>query len=169
MSGSLPLLSPTADTRLRAVTGPDLAEALAHASASPRLRTNLNVHRRLDDPIQRLFNVMQPGTYIRPHRHEPERWELFVILSGSAGVLTFDDAGVAREHIVLEPGSAWAVEIAGGTFHTAVALQSDTVLFEVKPGPYRALEDKDFAPAFPAEHSPDTTPLLATWKALLSL
>jgi mannose-6-phosphate isomerase-like protein (cupin superfamily) len=39
------------------------------ARASVRRRKNLNLHETLDDPIQRLCNAFEPGTYVRPHRH----------------------------------------------------------------------------------------------------
>ncbi len=41
----------------------------AEADALPRRRKNLNLHETLDDPIQRLCNAFEPGTYLRPHRH----------------------------------------------------------------------------------------------------
>ena len=46
-----------------------LDETQAKALQSPRLRMNYNFHERLDDPINRLLNAMEPGTYLRPHRH----------------------------------------------------------------------------------------------------
>ena len=46
-----------------------LDETTARAKQSPRLRMNYNFHEELDDPVNRLLNAMEPGTYIRPHRH----------------------------------------------------------------------------------------------------
>jgi cupin fold WbuC family metalloprotein len=52
-----------------------LTELLATAADSPRRRANHNIHPVLEDPVQRFFNAMQPGTYVRPHRHSmPPRW-----------------------------------------------------------------------------------------------
>ncbi len=152
---------------LRTIGRGDLAAALARSRTEVRRRANLNVHETLEDPIQRLFNVLQPGTYIRPHRHGPERWELFVILSGRAGVLVFDEQGKVTERTVLDPAGTRAVEIAGGRWHTAVALEDDTVLFEVKLGPYKKPEAKDFAPGFPAESDPRGSAVLMEWEHLL--
>ena len=42
-----------------------LDETQAKALQSPRLRMNYNFHERLDDPINRLLNAMEPGTYLR--------------------------------------------------------------------------------------------------------
>ncbi len=125
------------------------------ARSRERLRLNLNVHPRLDDPVQRLFNAMEPGTYVRPHRHAPDRWELFLILRGRAAVLEMDDHGTVTGRCDLAPaGASVAVEIPGGSWHTVVALDGGTLLFEVKPGPYAPLTDKDFAPWAPPEGAP---------------
>ena len=39
-----------------------LDETQAKALQSPRLRMNYNFHEKLDDPINRLLNAMEPGT-----------------------------------------------------------------------------------------------------------
>ena len=75
-------------------------ELIVSAASSPRLRSNENIHPSLDDPVQRFVNAMEPGTYVRPHRHQQEgRWELFVIISGAAAVLLFDDEGRVTERV----------------------------------------------------------------------
>lgn len=150
---------------MRAYASHDLEELSSRAAASPRRRANLNLHPRLDDPIQRMFNCFQPGTYVRPHRHDPERWELFVILRGRLGILTFDPSSAVTAHVVLAPGGTVAAEIPGGTYHTVVALEP-TVVMEVKPGPFRPLTDKDFAPWSPPEGDPAATSLVEAWSRL---
>ena len=60
-----------------------LDETQAKALQSPRLRMNYNFHEKLDDPINRLLNAMEPGTYLRPHRHlNPAKDEIFLLLRG---------------------------------------------------------------------------------------
>jgi cupin fold WbuC family metalloprotein len=139
-------------------------ETIAAARARERRRANLNVHLELDDPIQRMFNVLEPGSYVRPHCHEPERWEVFTILAGKAAAITFKTTGEIEGHAVIAPGVAWAVEIPGGTWHTILALAADTVLFEVKPGPFRPLIESDFAPWAPAEGTPEAAATLTGWR-----
>ena len=47
-----------------------LLDTLAQqASASPRKRKNHNFHPEAGDPIQRMLNALNPGTYVQPHRH----------------------------------------------------------------------------------------------------
>lgn len=126
----------------------------AEAAASPRRRCNFNLHPELADPVQRFLNAIEPGSYIRPHRHvEPTpRWELFVILCGAVAILTFDDQGRVTERIELDAqGPNVAAEIAPGDWHGLVALRAGTVLFEFKQGPYVPASAKDFAPWAPAE------------------
>jgi cupin fold WbuC family metalloprotein len=153
-----------AQAHLRLFDAAALRQTLANAAASPRKRANLNVHKTLEDPIQRMLNVFQPGTYVRPHRHEPHRFELFLVLSGRAGLLMFDEGGAVSESAVLEPGAVWAVELPGFVWHTVVSLAEDTALFEVKPGPYAPLTDKDFAPWAPSEDGPEAKTLLEVWR-----
>lgn len=151
--------------RMRVFDARTLAETAEASRSRVRRRANLNIHERLEDAIQRMFNVFQPESYVRPHRHEPERWELFTVLAGRACALTFDDSGAVADRALLEPGGTRAVEISGRTWHTLFALVPDTVLFEVKPGPFRPLEDKDFAPWAPREGTPAAGELLSHWQA----
>jgi len=154
----------TGDGRMKRFDATALRDTVARAAASPRRRANLNVHPALSDPVQRMLNVFQPGTYVRVHRHEPQRFELFLALSGRAAVLTFDDSGGVVECAVLDPVATWALELPGAVWHTVVALAPDTALFEVKPGPYRPLEDKDYAPWAPPDGSGEAAAALETWR-----
>ncbi|HPS78731.1 MAG TPA: WbuC family cupin fold metalloprotein [Thermoanaerobaculaceae bacterium] len=151
---------------MRSFATAELADLVQRARANPRLRANLNVHSELEDRVQRMFNCFQPSTYVRPHQHEPARWELFVLLSGRLGVLTFGEKGQVTGRTVLSPGSGTAVEIPGGITHTVVSLAPDTTVFEVKPGPFRPLTDKDFGPWSPVEGDPHAAILLWEWERL---
>lgn len=133
-------------------------ELIVSAASSPRLRSNENIHPSLDDPVQRFVNAMEPGTYVRPHRHQQEgRWELFVIISGAAAVLLFDDEGRVTERVEMSTeNGAIAAEVPPCRWHAVVCLASGTLLFEVKPGPYVKLTDKDFADWAPAEGRSDS-------------
>ncbi|MFP4614928.1 MAG: WbuC family cupin fold metalloprotein [Thiohalorhabdus sp.] len=123
------------------------------AQGRERLRANDNLHPELADPVQRMLNALEPGTYVRPHRHDdPPKWELFLALSGAAACLTFDEAGTVTERCEIRAGGPlYGVEIPAGAWHSVAALEPATVLFEIKPGPYAPLADKDFASWAPAE------------------
>lgn len=150
-------------TFAKTIDAPDLQALSATAAASPRLRKNLNLHPVLEDPVQRLFNALVPGTYVRPHRHDrADGWELMLAVRGAFSILIFDDAGVVLKRIDLAAtGGTVAVEIPARTWHAAVVMAPDTVMFEVKPGPYRAVEDKDFATWAPLESEAATERFVA--------
>ena len=79
-------------------------------------------------------------------------WELFLVLSGAAAVLTFDDNGTVTARTELWfGGEVQGVELPPGVWHSLVSLAPDTVLFEVKPGPYRPTGENDFAAWAPPE------------------
>jgi cupin fold WbuC family metalloprotein len=124
---------------------------IERARQSPRLRTNHNFHSSMEDNPHRFLNVMVRGTYITPHRHcDPPKSESFLVLEGEMAFFTFDDAGQLTSTRILGR-DALGVDIQPGVWHTMAVLTEHVVCFEVKPGPYSAANDKDFAPWAPRE------------------
>ena len=138
---------------MKRLTADILAALRAEAATNPRRRKNFNLHASPDDPIQRLCNAFEPGTYVRPHRHAAGGvWELFLVLGGRAAVLIFDDHGTVTARTELRSGGeVQVVELPPGVWHSLVSLAPNTVLFEVKPGPYRPTGENDFAAWAPPE------------------
>jgi cupin fold WbuC family metalloprotein len=121
------------------------------AVAAPRLRTHHNLHPGHDDPIQRMCMAMEPGTYVRPHRH-PDKWELLLIVGGDMRVLYFDNAGkVLTVSRLAVAGPTYGIETPAGTWHGIVTLAPATLVFECKAGPYVATLERDFAAWAPPE------------------
>ncbi|UCE90685.1 MAG: WbuC family cupin fold metalloprotein [Pseudomonadota bacterium] len=144
-----------------------LEELSRDAQSRERQRLNFNLHPALDDAVQRLCNAMEPATYVRPHRHpEAGKWELFTVLRGSLVALTFDDEGrvTSRTELSCE-GPDYIIEIPGNTWHTLLSNSPGTVAFEVKPGPYLQLSDKDFAAWAPTEGAPEVVGFLEWLRA----
>ena len=139
-----------------------LDELTGKAKESPRKRVNFNFHTDMNDPVQRLCNAIEPGTYIRPHRHaDPETCEVFVMLRGSAALLFFDDSGRVIDHSVLSAkGPVIAAEIPPKTWHAMASLESGTVFFEVKEGPYVKPDGLNVAGWAPDEGEPKTADLV---------
>ena len=127
------------------------------ARKSNRLRKNHNFHADYADPVNRMLNAFEPGTYVRPHKHEtPDKSEVFIVLTGKAVAVQFDETGSILEQAVLDHKSGvFGVEIPPRVWHTILSLASGTVLYEVKQGPYAPLEDKNFAVWAPEEGSPE--------------
>jgi len=132
-------------------------EVAAGAAASPRKRLNYNFHSGPNDNPHRFLNVLLQGTYIRPHRHlHPPKAETFLVLEGQAALLTFDEAGEVTARCELSHESlngSVGVDVAPGVWHTVVALTERVICFEVKPGPWEPVSDKEFASWSPAEGS----------------
>jgi cupin fold WbuC family metalloprotein len=135
------------------------------ARRSPRRREIHVFHEGDADPLQRMLNALQPGSYIRPHRHlDPPKSESVILLQGMLGFMSFAADGMPDEEsfLVLEQErGVHGCDIRPGIWHTIFALVPDTVVFEVKPGPYSPANDKDFAPWAPAEYSPQAAAYLA--------
>jgi len=133
-----------------------LDDLVAKAKASARLRANHNVHASLDDPVQRLFIAIEPGSYVQPHCHpEKQKWEFFMLVRGRLAALLFDEQGTVLRREELTPaGPVHGFEIPPNTWHCVVALEPGSVFFEVKQGPYTPLSDKGFAGWAPREGDP---------------
>ena len=111
------------------------------ALRAPRLRMNHNFHTREDEPVNRLLNAMEPGTYLPVHRHTapPKR----AVVDPSLGVYGFD--------------------IAPGVWHGSLVLEPGTVVFEVKPGPYVPVGAVDLAPWTPAADDAEAVGRFLAW------
>jgi cupin fold WbuC family metalloprotein len=108
----------------------------------------------MEDNPHRFLNVMMRGTYITPHRHHnPPKSESFLVVEGEVAFFTFSDAGqITGTHVLGR--DAIGVDIQPGIWHTMAVLTPHAICFEVKPGPYSAANDKDFAPWAPREGDP---------------
>lgn len=144
-----------------------LQKTANEARVSPRLRKNANFHPTDDFPAHRLINAMQPGSYVRPHRHlDPAKDETIVALQGRFGYLSFSAEGQIQEAIELTPtGPVLGIDIPHGTTHTILALEPNSVFFEAKAGPFIPLTEDEIAPWSPAEGSTEADALWATWRA----
>ncbi len=127
---------------------------IERARQSPRLRTNHNFHASMDENPHRFLNVLIRGTYIAPHRHKnPSKAESFLVIEGELAFFTFDDSGrIAGVHRLGR--DVIGIDIQPGVWHTVAVLTPHAVCFEVKPGPYSAANDKDFAHWAPREGDP---------------
>ena len=122
--------------------------------------------------MQRFLNVLQPGTYVRPHRHHRNGsgagFECFLVLQGAIGLLLFNGDGEVQQQLHLSAaGPTHGIEVEEDQFHTLVALEADSVIFELKQGPYQPAEDKNFLSGFPHEGTPEAAVQEAKWRDLL--
>lgn len=106
------------------------------AKASPRLRMNFNFHQSLDELCHRMLNAVEPGTEVPIHRH-PTKDESFVVLRGKVRSTTYNDDGSVIESVVLsQEDGLYGVDIPKGVWHKLESLESGSVVFECKEGPF---------------------------------
>ena len=126
----------------------------AQAKASPRLRMNYDLRNSASDGSQRMLNAIEPGSPLPIHRHRKSS-ETVVCLRGrlveeffaeqSGKAERYDDLErTCTERIELSPnGPVVALNIPAGQWHTVRALESGTVIMEVKDGPYEPTGEED--------------------------
>ena len=130
----------------------------AQAQASPRLRMNLDLRNSDGDSSQRMLNAIEPGSVVPIHRHQKTS-ETVVVLRGRVVEEYYDDAGEMVESFVLgdchvadaprndvldfaprnDVPVVYALNIPAGQWHTLRALESGTVILEMKDGAYEPI------------------------------
>lgn len=136
-----------------------LNKLTAQAQGNLRKRQHCNIHESYADPCQRLFNAIEPDSYIPPHRHATDpKDELLIAVRGSMALVTFDEQGIVTRVVRFGAdrsgdGSAVGAEVAANTWHTVIALEPGCVLLEVKAGPFDPNQPKNLAPWAPDESS----------------
>lgn len=132
---------------------------VTQAKKSPRLRQHSNIHLDYADPCQRLFNSIEPYSYIRPHHHGVET--LFAIRGLMALIMFNNDGAVEEIHRFgnnLSQSSQNIVvglEIPLDKWHTVVSLASGSILLEIKAGPFDPVMPKCLASWAPEEGTLD--------------
>ena len=121
-----------------------LDDLTAQAKASPRLRMNLDLRNSAEDQSQRMLNAIEPGSPLPIHRHQKSS-ETVVCLRGRLVEEYYDELErICTERIELSPnGPVVALNIPAGQWHTVQALESGTVILEMKNGKYEPLSDVD--------------------------
>ena len=126
------------------ITQQILDELTAQAKTSPRLRMNMDLRNGDGDTSQRMLNAIEPGSPLPIHRHQKTS-ETVVCLRGRLVEEYYDELErICTDRIELSPnGPVAAVNIPAGRWHTVKALESGTVILEVKDGSYEPISDAD--------------------------
>ena len=114
------------------------------AKAAPRLRMNMDLRNSDADQSQRMLNAIEPGSVVPIHRHQKSS-ETVVCLRGRLVEEFYDELErICTERIELSPsGPVVALNIPAGQWHTVQALESGTVILEMKNGAYEPLSEED--------------------------
>ena len=115
----------------------------AQAKESPRLRMNMDLRNSSADTSQRMLNAIEPGSVVPIHRHRATS-ETFVVLRGRVVEEFYSSSGTLEEVCkVSAAGEVCALNIPAGTWHTLKALESGTVILEMKDGGYEPISEDD--------------------------
>ena len=126
------------------ITQAILDQLTEQAKASPRLRMNMDLRNSADDQSQRMLNAIEPGSPLPIHRHQKTS-ETVVCLRGRLVWEFYDELErICTERIELSPnGPVVALNIPAGQWHTVKALESGTVILEMKDGKYEPIGEED--------------------------
>lgn len=121
-----------------------LDQLTEEAKSSPRLRMNMDLRNTTEDKSQRMLNAIEPGSPLPIHRHQKTS-ETVVCLRGRLVEEYYDELErICTDAIELSPnGPVVALNIPAGQWHTVRALESGTVIMEVKDGPYEPAGPED--------------------------
>ena len=115
----------------------------AQAKASPRLRMNLDLRNGPEDSSQRMLNALEPGTVLPIHRHHGSS-ETVEILRVKIRWIFYDDQGRITESTELRSdGDIRMLNVEKDRWHSLECLESGSVLYESKDGPYHPLEEDE--------------------------
>ena len=137
-----------------------------------RKRQHQNIHQHYNDSCQRLFNAIGVNSYIRPHRHSIDpKDECLIAVRGRMALLVFDDIGQVEQVIRFgaqtneaQQAISVGVNLPAGVWHTVIAEMPDSILFEVKSGPFNPEQAKEWAAWAPAENTPEAAEYLMELK-----
>ena len=129
------------------ITREIINQAIDASRKSPRKRIIFPFHKSLSDNLHRMLNVLQPHSYIQPHRHlNPPKAESIIVIRGELVYVEFNQKGDIKTFYRLSHESFnTGIDIESGIYHTIFAATNDTIIFEVKPDPYERSSDKDYA------------------------
>lgn len=149
-------------------------ELCVRSKQSYRARQHVNLHIDYSELSQRVLNAIEVSSYIRPHRHalDPKTESLFA-LRGTFALIVFNELGVVQqvigfgtEHYLGDGVGNLGVEVAPGTWHTVLALVPDSVLLEVKAGPFDPSAAKEYPLWAPEEGTAESVDYLSELHAL---
>ena len=90
-----------------------------------------------------MLNAIEPGSVVPIHRHRGTS-ETVVVLRGRVVEEYYDDArNCVASYQLCAGGAASALNIPAGQWHTLRALESGTVILEMKDGAYEPISPED--------------------------
>ena len=131
-------------------------EVALRAVESPRKRMHYDLRTEAFEPLRedgshswhdtsmKMLNVLMADSVIPIHRHRDTN-EVVVVMRGSGCEVEYDDEGRELERVELMAGGACSgVMVPRGAWHTFIAHEDGTTIFEAKDGAYDPVETEEF-------------------------
>ena len=125
------------------ITKEILDELIEQAKNNPRLRQAMDLRNSPEDGSQRMLNALEPGTIMPIHRHHGST-ETVVVLRGKIKWMFYDNGGKETESVTLD-ANGWPrmLNVERDRWHSLECMESGSVLYESKDGPYHPLEEDE--------------------------
>ena len=126
------------------ITQAILDQLTEKAKKSPRLRMNMDLRNGENDSSQRMLNAIEPGSKVPIHRHQKTS-ETIVSIRGKVVVEFYNELDrICSGAYELSPnGKTVAANVPSGVWHSVQALESGSVILEMKDGKYEPMSDVD--------------------------
>ena len=129
-----------------------LRDLIENSQTSERGRAVTVLHPSSKKGFRVMVNCMQPRSYMQAHKHSIDIGEeSWILLQGKLALLLFNEVGEVVDVQILSSTENLSVTISSNTYHTAIVLEENTVIYEISDGPYDAAKYKEFAEFAPAE------------------
>lgn len=122
------------------------------ASASPRKRARLCLHRSPTDATHEMLIAFHRDSFMPPHRHPANKSESYHVVEGLMTVHLFDDAGTVVRSIQLGTNApSFLYRLSTNLWHMPTAVSEWLIYHEVYSGPFQKDRDVEFPSWAPAE------------------
>jgi cupin fold WbuC family metalloprotein len=122
-----------------ATIGAEDIEVLRQAvRKTPKRRVRINAHPGSDDELHEMIIALEPGSYIRPHKH-PGKSEAFHIIEGQVDIVVFSEAGEVERIVSLAAKGGrhpFYYRMSTPHFHTLIIRSDLLVVHEITNGPF---------------------------------
>jgi len=122
-----------------ATIGAEDIEVLRQAvRKTPKRRVRINAHSGSDDELHEMIIAIEPGSYIRPHKH-PGKSEAFHIIEGQVDIVVFSEAGEVERIVSLAAKGGrhpFYYRMSTPHFHTLIIRSDLLVVHEITNGPF---------------------------------
>ena len=107
---------------------------------------NLDLRNSSADSSQRMLNAIEPGSVVPIHRHHKTSETVAVLRGRVVEEYYSSDGDLEGSYELSAGGPICALNIPAGQWHTLRALESGTVILEMKDGPYEPIGPEDVMP-----------------------